>query len=205
MNPDAGRLLQLLPGLEPLPSRRHLLGGLGSVGLLAASCRRSAPGMAPDAAPPPPRGRVLSAQAWAVIEAVSARILPSDDGPGAREANVIAFIDAQLATPVLAPAAATLVLVAEVLDRVALAQDRTPFAKLGPDRQDALLGALGEGKLPIRRFPQREVFAALHSLTLEGFLSDPVYGGNRDMVGWRWVDFAEPGLRPPEPGNAGRR
>jgi gluconate 2-dehydrogenase gamma chain len=29
--------------------------------------------------------------------------------------------------------------------------------------------------------------------TLEGFFADPVYGGNRDMAGWRLIGF--PGAR----------
>jgi hypothetical protein len=24
---------------------------------------------------------------------------------------------------------------------------------------------------------------------IEGMLSDPAYGGNRDMVGWKWIGF----------------
>ena len=37
---------------------------------------------------------------------------------------------------------------------------------------------------------QSEVFfAALWQGTVEGFFSDPVYGGNRDMAGWRMIGF----------------
>lgn len=36
-------------------------------------------------------------------------------------------------------------------------------------------------------------FDVLRTHTLQGFFSDPVYGGNRDMVGWRLVGF--PGSR----------
>jgi gluconate 2-dehydrogenase gamma chain len=30
-------------------------------------------------------------------------------------------------------------------------------------------------------------FQRLVTLTLEGFLSDPQYGGNRNQVGWRFI------------------
>jgi gluconate 2-dehydrogenase gamma chain len=33
----------------------------------------------------------------------------------------------------------------------------------------------------------------LHQNTVEGYFADPVYGGNRDMAGWRMVGF--PGAR----------
>jgi gluconate 2-dehydrogenase gamma chain len=29
----------------------------------------------------------------------------------------------------------------------------------------------------------------LHQNTIEGFFADPIYGGNRDKVGWRLVGF----------------
>ncbi len=46
----------------------------------------------------------------------------------------------------------------------------------------------------------------MHANTIEGFFADPIYGGNRDMVGWKLVGF--PGARydyrdvmaQPEPG-----
>ena len=41
---------------------------------------------------------VLSAQEWKMVEAISIRIIPSDDGkPGAREAGCVNFIDKALA------------------------------------------------------------------------------------------------------------
>jgi gluconate 2-dehydrogenase gamma chain len=37
--------------------------------------------------------------------------------------------------------------------------------------------------------PSEEFFAHLWQLTVEGFFSDPVYGGNHDMVSWRMIGF----------------
>jgi gluconate 2-dehydrogenase gamma chain len=208
MVPDGGPLLHLLPALEPLRrlSRRAVVGAaapVAAIALVSAGCKREAPAPPPlpAPAPPPPRaGRVLGAAAWAALEAVTERILPSDDGPGAREAGVVAFIDAQLATPVLRPIAAALTTTADLLDRWATARHGVPFARLGPAVQDEILGQLARGTLPVKNFPQREAFRALHALTLEGFLSDPVHGGNAGMVGWRAIDFPEPGVRPTAPG-----
>jgi hypothetical protein len=112
---------------------------------------------------------------------------------------VVDFIDGQLATPVLRPLAAALSLTAELLDKWAQAQHGGLFAHLPAATQDRILDALARGQLPVKSFPQREAFRALHALTLEGFLCDPVHGGNAGMVGWRSVDFPEPGLRPSAP------
>ena len=213
MTPDAGRLLALLPGLAPLVrlSRRELLARVGpwaGAALVTAGCReRVAPVPRETPSPPqtlpasaPPRGQVLGPQAWAIIEAASARILPTDEGAGAREANVVAFIDAQLATPVLQALGPAVKLTAELLDQAARGKAGLGFLALSGIGQDELLTALSRGQLPAAAgFPQKEAFAALHALTLEGFLSDPIYGGNRQMVGWRSVGFAEPGLRPTAP------
>ena len=150
----------------------------------------------PEAPAPRPRGQVLGPAAWRALEAASARILPSEpDFAGAREANVVRFIDRQLATPLLAPVAPAILAVARGLDQVARQQHRRDFAALDAARQDALLTSLAHGKLPLGGVPQGPLFRALHTLTLEGYLCDPVHGGNADMAGWQAIGFAAPALR----------
>jgi len=132
----------------------------------------------------------------AVLESAAARILPSDDGPGAREAKVGRFIERQLAGSLssLRPAFDQL---ARLLDLWAHKTFRRSFAELAPEEQDAILAQLSRGQIPVRGFPQEAMFRALHTLTLEGFLSDPAHGGNDGEVGWRAVGFATPHLRRP--------
>src|SRR5437763_17129152 len=86
-------------------SRREFMatvGAIGSVWLTAAAC-------ATDAAPPakPPAEVMMAGEAIAPaqtlihftptqateIDAISSRIIPTDDAPGAREAGVLHFID----------------------------------------------------------------------------------------------------------------
>jgi len=131
----------------------------------------------------------------AVLEAAAARILPSDDGPGAREAKVGRFIDRQLAAmPALRPAFDQL---ARLLDLWSQKSFAKKFTALAPGDQDAALSQLARGQIPVRGFPQEAMFRALHALTLEGFLSDPVHGGNDGEVGWRAIGFSTPHLRKP--------
>lgn len=149
-----------------------------------------------EAPAPRPRGQVLGPAEWRALDAVSARILPSEpDFPGAREANVVGFIDRQLATPLLAPVAPAILAVARGLDHVARQQHRRDFAALDSARQDALLTGLAHGTLFLDGVPQRPLFRALHTLTLEGYLCDPVHGGNADMAGWKAIGFDAPVLR----------
>jgi gluconate 2-dehydrogenase gamma chain len=139
----------------------------------------------------------------AVLDAAAARILPSDDGPGAREAKVGRFIERQLEGDLrlLRPAFDQL---ARLLDVWSRRSFKAGFAALPAAQQDAVLDQLAHGTIPVRGFPQAELFRALHTLALEGFLSDPVHGGNDGQVGWRAVGFPEPHLRKPGGPHHGR-
>ncbi len=174
-------------------SRRQFVTAAGASLLLA--CRPSAKSAArADASstqhPSGPEPRAwLSAEAWLMIAAMTERILPSDDGPGAKEANVVRFIDHQMATPALKPLGDAMTqFIASVQDWEK--RHGTPFHRLDAAAQDRALTALAAGKLDMDFDSQAEFFEFLHSLTLEGFLSDPSYGGNRDGVGWAYIAFA---------------
>ena len=49
-----------------------------------------------------------------------------------------------------------------------------------------------DGKAEFADFSSRAFFARLLAITMEGFFSDPIYGGNRNKAGWRMIGF--PGL-----------
>lgn len=166
-------------------ARRDLLrlAAWGSAAL-AAGCRKRRE--------PDPRV-TLDEYEWRTLEAITERILP-----GASEAGVVTFIDRQLATPELAPVRPALKLTVQLLDAYARDQLGALVVDLDAAKQDRVVAALAAGTIPTSKpFPQREAFRALHLLTLEGYLSDPVHGGNRDMVGWKAIGFAEPPLRTP--------
>jgi gluconate 2-dehydrogenase gamma chain len=55
-----------------------------------------------------------------------------------------------------------------------------------------VLKLLEEDKADLVDFNGKQFFEALLELTLEGFFSDPIYGGNRDKVSWKMIGF--PGL-----------
>jgi gluconate 2-dehydrogenase gamma chain len=140
--------------------------------------------------------RAQGTDALAVLEAAAARIVPSDEGPGAREAKVGRFIERQLAGDLreLRPAFEQL---ARLLDLWAARAYGKPFVALSAAEQDVGLELLAYGRIPARALPQEAMFRALHTIALEGFLSDPVHGGNDGQIGWRFVGFPEPHLRKP--------
>jgi gluconate 2-dehydrogenase gamma chain len=137
----------------------------------------------------------LDAAAYRTLDAAAARILPSGDGfPGANEAKVIDFIDRQLAIAPLSKVAPAMIALARALDDAARTRKARELAQLPVAEQDALLEALSQGTLG-STLPERELFRLLHGLVLEGYLSDPQHGGNRDQIAWKAIGFVEPTLR----------
>ena len=154
----------------------------------------------------------------AFIEAAAARLIPTDDlGPGAIEAGVPEFLDRQLdgefgqgtrwymqgpwpkGQPTqgyqtrLTPAAMYRAAIKAIDDLVGRNFGGKSFAHLEPADQDAFLGKLEKGQVELAGVDAKGFFAMLLQNTLEGFWSDPIYGGNRDMIGWKLIGF--PGAR----------
>ncbi|MFN2545981.1 MAG: gluconate 2-dehydrogenase subunit 3 family protein [Myxococcales bacterium] len=133
---------------------------------------------------------------FVVLDAAAARILPSDDGPGAREAKVGRFLQRQLEGELrdLRPAFDRLAMLLDFWSQRSFGKD---FVDLTTEQQDRVLDQLARGQIPVRGVPQEALFRGFHSLVLEGFLSDPVHGGNDGQIGWRSIGFPEPHLRKP--------
>ncbi|CAN5632828.1 hypothetical protein BH24DEI1_BH24DEI1_07440 [soil metagenome] len=74
------------------------------------------------------------------------------------------------------------------LERYARETMNGDFASLSEEDQDAVLMAVAEGEA-FDEPPAGEFFEMLRNHTIQGMFSDPVYGGNRDMVGWRLLDY----------------
>jgi gluconate 2-dehydrogenase gamma chain len=114
------------------------------------------------------------------MEAVCEQIIPSDDGPGAREAGAIYFIDYALSQtePHLQP------VFRNGLKELAAACAPDKFNELGPLQQIATL----------KKLEQTDFFAWARQYTILGFLGDPSRHGNRDQVGWKYIGFENPGM-----------
>jgi gluconate 2-dehydrogenase gamma chain len=155
----------------------------------------------------------FNAEEARTADAALARLIPADDnGPGAREAGVVVFLDRQLAgawghgdhfyrkgpfLPGTAQQGYQLAFTpAETfrfgfarLDESARKLHGAAFADLTDAQQDELLAQAEHGKLDFGALPSNTFFASLVDATMEGFLSDPIHGGNRDKIGWKLVGF----------------
>jgi hypothetical protein len=61
------------------------------------------------------------------------------------------------------------------------------FTHLAGEEQDKILEQFQQGKASSGKFRSDLFFQRLVLLALESFFSDPVYGGNKDEVGWRFA------------------
>jgi gluconate 2-dehydrogenase gamma chain len=154
----------------------------------------------------------------AFIEAVVARLIPRDElGAGAVEAGVPAFIDRQMAGEFgrgarwymqgpwgpgektqgyqtrLTPAAIYRAAIRAIDAQVSREGKAATFAKLAAADQDEFLKRREKGAVQLSGVDAATFFDMLLQNTIEGFWSDPIYGGNRDMVGWKLIGF--PGAR----------
>ena len=199
---------RLLNNKIRLPTRRVFLQSASLGAILIWGCKKWQSKQAGIVAPvstaasvlPRPSTAVFSVNEWRVLEAITSRILPSEDGPGASEAGVTNYIDRQMQTRLLRPSLPLLRKGLELLDRWSLRLHSAVFVDLKTEEQDSILNELAAEAIPVRGFPQRAFFQFVQNLTLEGFFGDPVHGGNRDQIGWRTIGFSEPSLRTPMTG-----
>jgi len=159
----------------------------------------------------------LTASEYAFVEAAAARIVPSDDlGPGAKEAGVAIFIDRQLAGPYgraetwymqgpwregtteqgyqlkLTPAQLYRDAIRAIDEDLRRRHTGKVFTALDGAAQDRALEAMEKGELTADGAPVKQFFEMLVRNTVEGFLADPIHGGNRDFIGWKLVGFPGP-------------
>jgi len=137
---------------------------------------------------------VLSEEEWRTVEAITARIIPTDHDPGAVEANCVNFIDKALAHED-ADLLPTYREGLPAMNRLAVERFGAAFAELEPDRQDQVLVAMESGQVSgwsPASVTSDEFFETVRSHTFIGFLADPKYGGNRDFAGWKVVGYPGP-------------
>jgi gluconate 2-dehydrogenase gamma chain len=184
----------------------------------AVEAQAAPPAPAPAAKPvvEPPTYLTLTASEVAFIAAVADTMIPADElTPSGSECGVVTFVDRQLAsawgggakmyrsgpfrkgkpehgyqlplTPrqyFSAGIAAT-----NAWTRKLHGKD---FDRLPVKTREEMLKSLEQGKAQLVDFDGKQFFEAMLNIVMEGFFSDPIYGGNKDKVSWKMVGF--PGL-----------
>jgi len=200
-------------------SRKRLLqvGAAGAATATAGGLLSDSANAAEAAATPPLR--FLTKWEFDYVTAMAETIWPTDDlGPGARVAGVGYYIDGQLSGgwgqghrfylngpffPVADSGHGWQVPMApgDVYRAFLPAYDQYvrqtyshSYVELDAVTQTQALNDLRTGKAVIplagsTAFTSVDFFNMFRQNVLEGMLADPAYGGNRGMVGWKWIGF----------------
>jgi hypothetical protein len=76
------------------------------------------------------------------------------------------------------------------VDAYAQSQFQMNFVDLSAEQQDQILTAMDEDTATGFEGPSaRAFFTQLRNDTIEGMFGDPMYGGNRDLVGWKLIGY----------------
>ena len=151
----------------------------------------------------------------ALVEAAALRIIPADPtGPSAMEAGVPLFIDRQLAGEYgkgsrwymqgpfakgtdtqgyqakWPPAGFYRAAIKAIGDNLGK-NGGAPFHKRSAADQDAFLKNLSDGTVDLGSdVDGKGWFKLLLQNVMEGYFSDPIYGGNRNLAAWKMIGFA---------------
>ena len=173
----------------------------------------------PGAADPPtivtPEGwRYFTPQESALVEAFVDRLIPADDlSPGGKDCGCAVFIDRQLAGPQgsfeghyrsgpfqkgtkqQGPQSADTP--AQHYRKGLAAFDAAcrnkfsgkSFVQLSDQEKDEAIKGIEDGSLKLDGVDPKEFFKLILKDTQNGFLADPIYGGNRNMASWKMIGF----------------
>jgi gluconate 2-dehydrogenase gamma chain len=206
---------------NPIERRRFLVGAGTAVAAGLAADRptlaeaQDRPAVAAPAPAPEPT-LVLTATEADFIAAAADTIIPADElSPSGSECGIVAFIDRQLASAwgggakmyrggpfvkgkpeqgyqlPLTPLEFFQVGIAEA-NAWSVRTNGKKFDLLSPTERANALKTIEDGKADFHGLPSRAFFAQLLALTMQGFFSDPIYGGNRNKASWAMLGF--PGL-----------
>ncbi len=175
------------------------------------------PSSPPDLERPGP-WQFFTADEAKAVEALVDRIIPPDpETPGGKDAGCAVFIDRQLRGPYGSGAGLynlgphvkgskqqgpqSAMTPAQLYRKGLAALDKhcrdtnngKTFAQLAAEQQDQVLKDIEAGKIKFEGVEAQGLFDALLKDVPEGFFSDPIHGGNRDLAGWRMIGF--PGIR----------
>lgn len=200
----AGTLIALS---SPIASAATIKGGEGT------------PWTADEASPPPKidpeQWEFLTQKERVIVDALVETLIPADElSPSGKDAGCTLFIDRQMAgrfgqgsrlymngpfgaSPLPSQGRQSPLTPAEEFRRGLTAfsnyctkEYKKAFSELSNDEREAALHLLESGKIVLQgEVSGKDFFKTLLARTMEGFFADPVYGGNRDMVGWKMIGY----------------
>lgn len=169
-------------------SRRHFIQGMSAISagmLLPISTKaktQTSTASIPQQAP------------WPTIAAVQEQLLPAEaDSPGASDINAVSYLKSMLDDAEHDEDERDFILNGPSwLNELAKTEYEKPFTQLDATQREQLLQRIA------RTDAGENWLSLLLMYIFEALLSSPIYGGNPDGIGWRWLEH-NPGF--PQPTN----
>jgi gluconate 2-dehydrogenase gamma chain len=158
--------------------------------------------------------RYFTPQEGTLVEAFVDRLIPADAlSPGGKDCGCAIFIDRQLAGPqgrfeglymsgpfqtgTKQQGPQSPMTPAQHYRKALAAFDAAcrgkfggkAFTQLSDDEKDDAIKGLEDGSLKLEGLDSQDFFKLILKDTQNGFLADPIYGGNKDMASWKMIGF----------------
>ncbi len=130
---------------------------------------------------------------WLVIDVVQQHLFPTEaDAPGAREINALAYLKFVLTDTTLDIESREFITKGAVwLEDMSFQMYKKSFATLDEKQREKVLLRIASSQ------SGENWLATLMLYIAEALLTDPVYGGNTDQLGWKWLQHVPGYPRPP--------
>jgi gluconate 2-dehydrogenase gamma chain len=141
-----------------------------------------------------PRWRFLTEEEAELVNAIAEVLIPRDDAPGGADANVVGYIDTQLAG-FFADQQSSYRRGLRAFDETCRRDYGDSFARLSPEKKITALTALEKGavtKTPWGDQSPSAFFTLLLNHTMQGYYGSPRHGGNKDFASYRAMGLELP-------------
>ncbi len=130
---------------------------------------------------------------WPVIDVVQQHLFPAEvKAPGAREINALAYLQFVVTDTTLDAEDREFITQGAVwMEGMAQQMHKASFTKLDEKDREAVLRRIAASD------SGENWLSTLMLYIVEALLTDPVYGGNTDQLGWKWLEHIPGFPRPP--------
>jgi gluconate 2-dehydrogenase gamma chain len=142
------------------------------------------------------RWRYLNEEEITLLDAIVEQIIPTDDFPGGKWANVSNFIDRQLSTYYIKHQLEYREGLA-AFEKTVIQMKGKRFEELLFDEQTAILEKMEAGEFSGDYWmdnPSAGFFNMVRQHSLQGFYGSPLHGGNREYISYRMLGLDYPNV-----------
>ena len=139
------------------------------------------------------KAKISDEQGWKIVQHLHRHLLPTEkDSPGADEINTLGYLQQIYENELLDKKERDFIIGGVVwLENLSLQMNKKSFVDLNETQREAILKKITQS-------PAGENWlSTVLVYVIEATLTDPVYGGNKNQSGWKWLQH-RPGYPTPD-------